>query len=68
MLKKEHQIMIAGVGLIIMLTIFVVSGIFEVKRLDDCKNKRIRTFNKDDFTWTGIVEEVRQGKYQPKCL
>lgn len=68
MLKTEHKIAIMGVWLIVLVTVCIISGAFETKKIAGCVNQRIRTFNKEDFTWAGIIEEVRAGKYQPKCL
>jgi hypothetical protein len=68
MLKIEHKIVIVGVWLIVLATICIISANFEVNKINGCVKQRIRIFNQEDFTWTGIVEQVSQGKYQPKCL
>ena len=67
-MKMEHKIMSVGVWIIVLMTICIASGIIEVGKMNTCVGQRIRNFNKEDFTWAGIVEEVRVGKYQPKCL
>ena len=59
--------MIAGVWIIILATVCIISGINDANSINDCERQRIRTFYKNDFTWKGIAEEVKEGIYQPKC-
>jgi len=51
-----------------LITIAVISGNYEVKKLEKCKDGRIRNFPAEYFTWQGVQDLGAKGLYQPKCL
>lgn len=54
--------------LLLLLGVFVIIGINEVKNLETCQQLRIRPFTEQFFTWSGILELNQKGEYQPKCI
>ena len=67
-MKTEQKVLILGIWTIVIMTICIISGIFETKEIETCKSLRIRDFKTDDFTLVGIAKEFKEGTYQPKCL
>ncbi|MBP9817159.1 hypothetical protein KBC75_00195 [Candidatus Shapirobacteria bacterium] len=68
MSKNEYWAMGIGVWLIILVAIFVATSFGEIKKLDQCKNERIRKYVPTDFVWQGILDGIKNGTYQPKCI
>ena len=59
---------VIAVVAISLIAIFIIDGNTSVKNIEGCKTLRIRPFPKEFFTWDGIVELNKAGKYQPSCL
>lgn len=68
MTKKDFWIMGIGLWLIALTTVVVINSFGEVKKLEECKQQRIRDFVPVDFVWQGILDSVQKGTYQPKCV
>lgn len=63
---KGWSIMI--VVIISLMAFLVIDANKSVNNIEGCKDLRIRQFPKEFFTWGGIVELNKTGKYQPSCL
>ena len=59
---------IMAVVIISLLAIIVIDANSQTKSMENCKTQRIRPFPQQFFTWDGIVELNKSGKYQPSCL
>lgn len=59
---------IITVIVIMLLAILVIDANSQIKSIEGCKGLRIRPFPKEFFTWEGVVELNKTGKYQPSCL
>jgi len=59
---------VIAVIIISLLVILIINGNSEVKKIEGCKTQRIRPFSQQFFSWGGIVELNKSGKYQPSCL
>lgn len=57
-----------AVVVISLIAILVIDGNTSVRNIDGCKTLRIRSFPKEFFTWSGIVELNTAKQYQPSCL
>jgi hypothetical protein len=49
-------------------TICIISALTENKNQNFCKSVRIGVYSDKYFTWGGILELSKNGKFQPPCL
>lgn len=56
------------VGIIGLLTVFIINSQTELKKLRWCKEQRIIPITEKYFSWEEIYELVNNGEYQPKCI
>ncbi len=66
--KNFWQMSAMIVGIIGLLTVFIINSQTELKKLRWCKEQRIIPITEKYFSWEEIYELVNNGEYQPKCI
>ena len=68
MTKDTYWWMAIIVVTIFLITTFVINGVYETKKQEECKKGRIRPFTEKFFYWGVILDLSKEGKFQPSCL